>query len=199
MTQLTTVQKESLLIKIRDYLVECHTISRDYQTITPIRQYQEKGMVYYQIGGDSRTTQEPYRPEIELVKKDFAQWWEDNKKQATFKDLVFQFMWKRELEPVDLYKAMNMDRRQFSKVMGKNTNPSRQVALSFCLGLRLNWQEAEELMASAGYSFATGNIADGIVQYCIAHKLYDISIVEDLLQEFHQPTLHRVTDFSGLY
>ena len=46
--------------------------------------------------------------------------------------------------------------------------------MQFCFGLKLKYDEAVVLMASAGYAFAPSNLTDVIVEYYLKKEIYDI-------------------------
>ena len=103
----------------------------------------------------------------------------------TFTQEINNFMIKKNLEPVDVYKPVGMDRRLFSKIMqNKNYQPSKPTAVKVALGLKLNYDETQELLNSAGFTLSKGILADVIIEYCIRHENFDFYFVNDLLMDF---------------
>ncbi len=180
--------KIRLLVSVRDYLYELPLegiTNEEKEPNTSIPGYQ---LTLFQLG--QPVPEPPDIPEIEAIKQDFAAWWERRKMTSSFRDLVFCFMWKKGLEPADIYKAAHMDRRQFSRMLSRNAaSHSKTSVLTLCLGMHLNWDESCELLEAAGYSAVDQNIREGIIHFCLKHGIYNMSTVEYLLEEFRQEKL----------
>ena len=58
--------------------------------------------------------------------------------------------------PYNIYKRGNIDRRVHSRLknMEEEYQPSKAMALAYCIALGLSVEEAEELLALAGYRFS---------------------------------------------
>lgn len=103
----------------------------------------------------------------------------------SFTQEINNFMIKKNLDPVDVYKPVDMDRRLFSKIMqNKNYQPSKPTAIKVALGLKLNYEETQELLNSAGFTLSKGILTDVIIEYCIRHEKFDFYFVNDLLTDF---------------
>jgi len=86
------------------------------------------------------------------------------------------------LTPAELYKKANVDRRQYSRFMGpEGRHPSMNTVISFALALRLERQEFDELLQTAGYTLSNSSTRDVCVMYCLEKGIYDIDEVNALL------------------
>ena len=86
------------------------------------------------------------------------------------------------LSPAELYKAANIDRRQYSKYMGpEGKNPSKNTVISFGLALKLDRGEFDGLMQTAGYALSNSSDRDVCVMYCLENEIFIIQDVNILL------------------
>lgn len=94
----------------------------------------------------------------------------------TFAEVLFGFIEKKGFKKhSDVYNACFVKRDTFNAIKkGKNYGVSKRTVMQFCFGLKLNYDEAVVLMASAGYAFAPSNLTDVIVEYYLKKQIYDI-------------------------
>ena len=94
----------------------------------------------------------------------------------SFKDVLFGFINDKGFKKhSDVYNACYVKRDTFNTIKhGKNYGVSRRTVMQLCFGLKLNYDEAVILMASAGYAFSPNNLTDVIVKYYLVNGIYDI-------------------------
>jgi hypothetical protein len=83
-----------------------------------------------------------------------------------------------------IYKRCKMDKRTFSKIRNnKNPNyhPKKNSVLQLIIGLGLTPGEAEDLLATVGYSFIKNDEFDNIIKKHIRARKYDMSDIDDEL------------------
>lgn len=91
---------------------------------------------------------------------------------------------------VEVYKRANLDRRLFSKIRSsKDYAPSKRTAMALAVALELTIEEADDLLARAGYTFSPSQKLDVIVQYFLLNGNYDIFEINEVLFSFNQPLL----------
>ena len=91
---------------------------------------------------------------------------------------------------VEIYKRAHVDRKLFSKIRSDpEYQPKKATVLAFALALRLTPEQAEELLASAGFALSPSSTADLIVRFFLERGEYDLFQVNDALDAFGQPAL----------
>ncbi len=113
-----------------------------------------------------------------------------NTKEETFQERLFSLIAERKLTNAEVYRRANLDRKHFSKIQCNPAySPKKRTVLALVIALRLDMDEAEDLLQRAEYAFSPGSKADLIVEYCIMHGIYDIFEVNELLFTHDQPGL----------
>lgn len=89
----------------------------------------------------------------------------------------------------DFYNYIGMTRQTFAKIRKKGARVSRNHALLMAAGLKLNYNEAVEFMAKAGYVFRTDNTREVIISYVMRNKKYDLTELDEILISFGESPL----------
>lgn len=115
--------------------------------------------------------------------KDFI---DDNKeKYSDFQTTLFKMIDDRNLKDSDVYNKVHIDRRLFSKIRSDNNyHPSKETIILLGLSLELSESEIEKLLDSASYSLPKNNYYDLIIRFCFINKIYKLTEVNDLLDEY---------------
>ena len=105
--------------------------------------------------------------------------------EPTFSQVLFKFIKQKGISETDCYKNANLDRRLFSKIRSNDDyQPRKSTVFALIIGLKLNLEEAEELLDSAGFSISHSLKADVIIEYLIKKQIYDIVVVNEILYSF---------------
>ena len=111
-------------------------------------------------------------------------------RNMTFVDAIISYIDKRGLRDSDVYKAANIDRRLFSKMMSdRNYKPSKDTAISIAIGLRLNIDQTTDLLSRAGYVLSHSNQRDIVIEYFIKERVYKIYDINDVLYAIGQKVI----------
>lgn len=101
---------------------------------------------------------------------------------SSFVDKMTEIMNRKNMTPADVYSAVGMDRRLFSKVLSDRTGkPSKDTCILLCLALKISLKEAQDLLSRAGYTLSHSVKRDVVIEYFFAKKQYDISIINEVL------------------
>ncbi len=109
----------------------------------------------------------------------------------SFAETLFELIDKRGISDVEAYKRSNVDKKVFSKIKcNKHYKPSKITAVSFAIGLKLNSEETERLLKTAGLALSKSNRFDVIIGYFIETGNYDtIFDVNEVLYKLDEFTL----------
>ena len=113
-----------------------------------------------------------------------------SKAGESFNQRLFRLIDERGLDDVTVYKAANLDRKLFSKIRCSDTYiPKKKTILALAAALKLNADEAADLLVSAGMAFSPSSKQDIILQYCLSHGIFDVNSINIILFEYGLPTL----------
>lgn len=114
------------------------------------------------------------------------------KKEESFSEMLLRMIDEKGLKDSDVYKRANIDRRLFSKIRAdEDYVPSRKTAISFCLALQLELEEAKKLLATAGYKMSASSRFDLIIMFLIENCEYNIHFANIVLDDYGEGTLSR--------
>ena len=105
-----------------------------------------------------------------------------NRKPGGFPYALDEKRKEKNLSPAELYKKANVDRRLYSRLMGpEGRHPSMNTVISFAFALKLERQEFDELLQTAGFALSNSSSRDVCVMYCLEKGIYNIDDVNALL------------------
>lgn len=91
----------------------------------------------------------------------------------SFQELLFKFIDDKKMRDSEVYRRSCVGRDVFSNIRnGKGA--SKRTIKQLCFGLKLSYEDAVILLASAGYAFSNNDIGDLVVAYFLKNKIYDI-------------------------
>ena len=105
----------------------------------------------------------------------------------SFVNKVEQHIQSKGLESAEVYKAAHMDRRLFSKMIcNRDYQPSKDTVLSLIFSLKLNLDEAKDLLERAGYSLSHSIRRDIIIEYFIKEGVYNLNNINAFLYNMNE-------------
>ena len=113
-------------------------------------------------------------------------------KAETFSAMLLRLIDEKGLKDSEVYKKANIDRRLFSKIRGdEDYIPSKKTAISFCLALQLEMDEAKKLLEVAGYALSEASRFDLIIMYLIENSEYNIHFANIVLNDYGEGSLSK--------
>ena len=115
------------------------------------------------------------------------------RRDLTFAEKLRQLMAKYSLVPSAVYKAGNVDKSLFSKILSNNYySPSRDTALSIAFGMKLSLEEAEDLIGRAGYTLSHSIVRDIVLECCFKKRIYNVVEINIILEKLGHKPLSRL-------
>ena len=111
--------------------------------------------------------------------------------EATFAEEVISLAKKKYNDNLGKFAARAMLSRQIVSKMNLDASylPTKRNAFACVLALELDETAARSLLQKVSYTFSRSNLLDLTILYCVQHKIYDISLINELLFEIDQPLL----------
>ena len=107
-----------------------------------------------------------------------------------FSEYLLDLIDKKGMTDVEVYQAAGLDRRLFSKIRSDaNYLPSKPTVVALAIGMKLDYDETQELLAKAGYTLSRNQLADVIVEYFIKNGLYNMDRINEALILYDQKPL----------
>lgn len=88
------------------------------------------------------------------------------------------------------YRRAGLSRQWYSNVISHDdSRADKTKVMQMCIGLQLSKEEADRLMAAAGYAFACSRPVDRLFVYCIENSIWNINDIQDTLADCGLPML----------
>ena len=111
-------------------------------------------------------------------------------KTETFSEMLLRLIEESGEKASEIYGRAQIERQHFSKIRNNpNYRPTKQTVLAFVIALKLNLQQAENLLSAAGFTLTNSIIGDVIVKFFIEHEFFDITEIDIYLDKYEEPTL----------
>lgn len=106
-------------------------------------------------------------------------------RDLSFNERLFLLIDRTGKKDSDIYKKAHIDRRLFSKIRSnKKYIPCKKTVIALCLALKLDREEADALLSSAGYSLSRAEDYDLAIAFCIDKKAFDFFEVNEVMAHF---------------
>ena len=107
-----------------------------------------------------------------------------SRQEMTFVEKLNELIRARGEKDSKIYKAAQIDRRLFSKIMSDfHYKPSKDTALALAYALELDLPEAEDLLRRAGFLLTHSDVRDIVLEYFFREHIYRIHEINIILDE----------------
>ncbi|MBQ3374005.1 MAG: helix-turn-helix transcriptional regulator [Oscillospiraceae bacterium] len=114
-------------------------------------------------------------------------------RDMTFSEKMSQLMSKYGMSSADVYRAGNVDKTLFSKLLSNpDYKPSRDTAISIALALKLSPEEAEDLIGRAGFKLSHAMHRDIVIECCFKKRIFNVIEVNIILDRLGHKPLSRI-------
>ncbi len=116
----------------------------------------------------------------------------DSALNLTFVDMLTRYINMRGWRDSKVYKAAQIDRRLFSKIMSdREYKPAKDTVLALAIALELTLQQTNDLLDRAGYTLSHSNKRDVIIEYFIREGVHNLADINGVLHKFDQKIIGR--------
>ena len=98
----------------------------------------------------------------------------------TFAEMLIFYLNIRNEKASNFYRAVNIDRRLFSKILNNDYHPSKDTIIRMCIGLRLTLNQSVDLLSRADYAFNPSKAMDLVIMRGISENKSFFEIKDDL-------------------
>ena len=98
----------------------------------------------------------------------------------TFAEMLIFYLNIRNEKASNFYRAVNIDRRLFSKILNNDYHPSKDTVIRMCIGLRLTLNQSVDLLSRADYAFNPSKAMDLVIMRGISENKSFFEIKDDL-------------------
>ncbi len=107
-----------------------------------------------------------------------------------FTEMLFRKIDEAGIKDSECYKKANVSKQLFSKIRSdSHYRPKKETVLAFALALRLNLDDTNALLRTAGYSLSHSSKFDIIIEYFIIQGIYNVFEINEALYRYDQPVL----------
>lgn len=111
-----------------------------------------------------------------------------NQMEETFSQRLLRLIDEKGMTDSEAYIKAHIDRRHFSKIRNDvNYVPNKKTVLAFAIALKLSFDEAEELLNSAGFAFSRSSKTDIIIAFFLQNNIYNRFVINEVLYDYGQP------------
>ncbi len=111
---------------------------------------------------------------------------------VSFVNKMLELIEEKHLRDSDVYRAAQIDRRLFSKIVSDRTyKPAKDTCIALCFAMKLSLEEAKDLLSRAGYTFSHSSERDVILEFFFQEQVYNIMDINIVLARLDQKILGR--------
>lgn len=110
----------------------------------------------------------------------------------SFVDKMLDYINIKHMRDSDVYKAAQVDRRLFSKIVSDRTYKlAKDTCIALSLALQLSLSEANDILSRAGYVLSHSSKRDIVIEYFFREHVYNLNDVNEILFRLEQKLIGR--------
>ena len=110
--------------------------------------------------------------------------------ESTFSEHLLDLLRERDGKDSEVYNRAEVSKQLFSKILNnKDYQPTKSTAIQLAIGLQLDLPQTQKLLEKAGYVLTRSSKADLVVKYCIEHRMYSVTFINEALYDSGLPLL----------
>jgi len=110
--------------------------------------------------------------------------------EESFSEMLLRLIDERGLKDPEVYKKANVTKQTFSKIRNNiQYKPTKQTVLAFAIALKLNLDEAKDLLLKSGFALSRSSRFDVIISYFFELENYDIYEINEVLFAYDERLL----------
>lgn len=107
-----------------------------------------------------------------------------------FSEMLLRKIDEAGIKDSECYKKANVSKQLFSKIRSDpHYRPKKETVLAFALALKLDLDETNALLKTAGYSLTHSNKSDIIIEYFISQHIFNVFVINEALYTYDQSVL----------
>ena len=116
----------------------------------------------------------------------------ENNTNMSFVDKMLEYINVKHMRDSDVYKAAQVDRRLFSKIVSDRTyKPAKDTCVALSFALKLSLTEANDFLSRAGYVLSHSSKRDVVIEYFFREQIYNLNDINEVLFRLNQKTIGR--------
>ena len=105
--------------------------------------------------------------------------------EPTFSEKLQKYLMQHEGKDSAIYGDGAMSRQLFNKIINsKDYTPKKSTVIQLAIGLHLDLEQTQDLLASAGYILTHSDKRDVVVEYYIQKKIYKVVEIDIALEQY---------------
>lgn len=106
-----------------------------------------------------------------------------NRRKGSFQATLFGFIQRSGRKESEIYNAAGITKSHFSKMKNPDYNVQKGTVLRLAVALKLNIDETNKLLESAGFTFDRSKVNDLVFEYYITNQKWDLFQIEQDIEE----------------
>ena len=110
--------------------------------------------------------------------------------ESSFRAYLMDLLRERGGKVSEVYKRAEISKQLFSNILNREDyQPTKNTVIQLAIGLQLDLPQTQKLLDKAGYTLTRSSKRDLAIRYCIEHKMYNVTFINEALFDCGYPLL----------